>query len=385
MLASTAVAPPELPVTWPLEQLQQAPAVRLAPSFGQPGLRALYYEGLPFQQRPTRVFAWIGLPNVPPGENAPGMVLVHGGMGTAYPNWVRWWTSRGYAAIAMDLNGCVPVGQNGQWQRHEWAGPLGISNGGQGGISEMDRPLGDQWPYHAVAAVIRANSLLRSLPQVDAERIGITGISWGGWLTCIVAGVDGRFKLAVPVYGCGFIHEESAFRPLIEQAPAWVKLWEPSRYLMHCRVPMLWVSSPTDFAYPLDSVQKSYRVAPGPHHLSIRVGMPHGHGDSSEKTAEIAAFADAILKGGQPLPRITSVAPGIVTFSSATRIVSATLNFTTSAGPWDKRQWQTIPAKLDPTAGTVTAAIPPATRQYYFNLTDERGLVVSSEHVTVHE
>jgi len=368
-----------------LEELQRSPTVCPAPGFAQPGLRALYYEGLPFQQRPTRVFAWVGLPEARPGDRNPGMVLVHGGMGTAYPDWVRFWMSRGYAAIAMDLNGCLPVGQNGQWQRHEWAGPLGISNGGDGGITEVDRPLGDQWPFHAVAAVIRAHSLLRSLPQVDADRIGLTGISWGGWLTCIVAGVDHRFKFAASVYGCGFIHEESAFRARIAQAPQWVAWWEPSHYLTRCRVPMLWVSSPTDFAYPLDSVQKSYRAAPGPHVMSIRVGLPHTHGDPSEKNAEVAAFADAILRGGKPLARIKSVAPGLVTFSSVTRIVSATLNFTADTGPWDKRQWQTIPAKLDETAGTVTAAIPPATRQYYFNLTDERGLVVSSEHVTVHE
>jgi len=29
----------------------------------------------------------------------------------------------------------------------------------------------------------------------------VTGISWGGYLTCIVAGIDDRLKAAVPVYG----------------------------------------------------------------------------------------------------------------------------------------------------------------------------------------
>ena len=55
----------------------------------------------------------------------------------------------------------------------------------------------DMWSYHAVAAVVRGHSLLRSLPNVDAERIGVTGISWGGYLTCIVAGVADRFRHAV--------------------------------------------------------------------------------------------------------------------------------------------------------------------------------------------
>ena len=65
------------------------------------------------------------------------------------------------------------------------------------------------WSYHAVANVIRAVSLIRSFKAVDPSRVGITGISWGGYLTCIVAGLDERLAVAVPVYGCGFLHENS--------------------------------------------------------------------------------------------------------------------------------------------------------------------------------
>src|SRR5690606_22637899 len=65
----------------------------------------------------------------------------------------------------------------------------------------------DDWPYHAVAAVMRAHTLLRTLPGVDPERTAVTGISWGGYTTCLVASLDDRFKAAVPVYGCGFLHE----------------------------------------------------------------------------------------------------------------------------------------------------------------------------------
>ena len=61
----------------------------------------------------------------------------------------------------------------------------------------------DQWVYHAVASVVRANSFMRSLPDVDPERIGVTGVSWGGFLTCIAASIDDRFRFAAPVYGCG--------------------------------------------------------------------------------------------------------------------------------------------------------------------------------------
>ena len=50
----------------------------------------------------------------------PGIVLVHGGGGTAFANWAQLWAKRGYAAIAMDLAGCgegrkrLPDGGPGQ-------------------------------------------------------------------------------------------------------------------------------------------------------------------------------------------------------------------------------------------------------------------------------
>ena len=99
-----------------------------------------------------------------------------------------------------------------------------LSNGGpnQGHPEKFDSiggDLYDDWPYHALASVMRAHSLLRSFPDVDAERTAVTGISWGGYTTCLVASVDDRFKAAVPVYGCGFLFEgESVQKPSIRSA-----------------------------------------------------------------------------------------------------------------------------------------------------------------------
>ena len=40
----------------------------------------------------------------------------------------------------------------------------------------------------------------------------MTGISWGGYLTCLVASLDSRFIAAAPVYGCGFYDESDVFK-----------------------------------------------------------------------------------------------------------------------------------------------------------------------------
>jgi len=130
-------------------------------------------------------------------------VLVHGGGGSAFIRWVKLWNSRGYAAISMDTCGAVSGNAYGQEQtghvRHAQGGPAGW-----GAFDKVDDPVQDQWTYHAVADVLLGHSLLRSFPEVDASRIGITGISWGGYLTCIAASLDDRFAFAVPVYSSWF-------------------------------------------------------------------------------------------------------------------------------------------------------------------------------------
>ncbi len=243
---AVCAAPSDITNPWNLEELSAPPQWTTSERPRVEGVQAISYSGLPFRGRPTRVFAWLGKPEAPTGQKVPAMVLVHGGGGTAFEEWVRLWVRRGYAAIAMDTCGQVPVGNYGNWVRDEQGGPAGW-----GGFDQLDREKEDQWTYHAVADVILAHSLIRSLPEVDSERIGVTGISWGGYLTCIVAGVDPRFKLAVPVYGCGFYDKTVFARELSRlpsaQAALWLNQWDPSRYLPRAGLPMLWVTGSNDF------------------------------------------------------------------------------------------------------------------------------------------
>ena len=163
-------------VRFDLEALSKPPAVFPADDISAEGVKAFYYEGAKYQEKPTRVFAYYGVPaGSGDGKKVPAMVLIHGGGGSAFDRWVKLWNSRGYAAIAMDVCGCVPVGTYGKWQRHEHGGPPGWD----ASFSQLDAPVEDQWTFQAVSAVALAHSLIRSYPEVDADRIGVTGISWG--------------------------------------------------------------------------------------------------------------------------------------------------------------------------------------------------------------
>ena len=73
-------------------------------------------RGPSYKGKPTRVFAYYASPVTLGVKGAakkhfPGVVLIHGGGGTAFKEWAELWAQRGYAAIAMDLAGCGPDGK----------------------------------------------------------------------------------------------------------------------------------------------------------------------------------------------------------------------------------------------------------------------------------
>ncbi|MEN6400872.1 MAG: acetylxylan esterase [Armatimonadia bacterium] len=381
--ANRKVEPPTDPVgpMWDLQRFSKVPQTWPAEGFEAEGMKALYCEGPAYEGIPTRVFAWLGIPKVEPGQKVPGMVLVHGGGGTAFANWVKLWMDRGYAAIAMDTCGALPRGTYGKWDRNPQGGPPGW-----GGYGQIDEQREDQWAFHAVASALLANTLLRAQPEVDPERIGVTGISWGGYLTSIIAGVDPRLKLAVPVYGCGFTLDHNFAASIMglgkERADRWMKWWDPSSYLGDAKMPMLWVTGTNDFAYTFPALQKSYRLPKTPRTLAIRIRMPHGHGPAGEGPEEIRVFADSILKGGDPLPKITAQGREgqsvWATFESKRPVAKAELTYTKALGAWKERLWEALPAQIE--GGKVTATLPEGTTVYYLNLFDDRNCVVSTEH-----
>jgi len=395
-------ARPEVP-RFDLEKLSKPPAFGTAAGFNEPGVRAVFYDSVPYRGKPTKVFAYYGLPSqevlskegsAESPSKFPGVVLIHGGGGTAFAEWVRLWNRRGYAAIAMDVCGCVPEGTYGNWKRHEEGGPPGWD----ASFDQIDGPDEDQWQRHAISAVILGHSLLASLPEVDSSKIGVTGISWGGYLTCIAVGADPRFRGAVPVYGCGFLGENSVWVPTLERigkekATRWLNRWDPSVFLPLTKTPMLWVNGTNDFAYPMDSWLRSVKLH-SPSELCMRIRMPHGHGPAGENPEEIHVFMNSILRGGPSLAKITQVDMRgkdiVVRFESSEKIVRGELCFTRDSGKWQDRKWESIPGEMfskdvaggGSHVGGYVAGVPDDATVWYFNLFDARDCVVSTEHQT---
>ncbi|MEO6785207.1 MAG: PhoPQ-activated protein PqaA family protein [Chthoniobacteraceae bacterium] len=386
---------------WKVAEWKTAPTMRWVDQTGP--VHSLFYTSEAYKGHPTEVFAFYASPatlgKAEAGKKFPGVVLIHGGGGTAFAEWAWLWAQRGYAAIAMDLSGSQP---NAPVYDPKTGIPIlnqtakadtrkRLPNGGpdQGHAEKFDSIAGDtsdQWPFHAAAAVIRAHSLLRSLDEVDAERTAVTGISWGGYTTCLVASLDDRFKAAVPVYGCGFLFEgESVQKPSIDKLGAlrqrWVDTYDPSAVLPRCHVPILFVNGTNDVHYVLDSYEKSFAAVPGPKQMRIQVNMHHSHPDGWAPK-EIGIFIDSHCAGGKPLPvaghPIIEGEKVRLTVTAATPLKSAALHYTTDDGLRSKRTWKEIPATI--ANGVITAPRPPAEANTWFiSVTDDRDAMVTTD------
>lgn len=372
---------------WNLTELSLAPQILPVPEMDEGSVKAVYYDGLPYKGKPTRVFAYYAFPAETEGQ-VPVMVLVHGGGGTAFQEWVRIWADRGYAAIAMDLEGHLPLAKDSEGKRpqHDWSGPSR-----QGEFEDYALPIEEQWMYHAVAAVIKAHSLMRSFPQVDPDRIGLHGISWGGIVTSIVSGVDNRFAFSIPVYGCGYLYEATnrygeGFARMPEAYAEKIKrLWDPSAHLPHITMPMLWVNGDADAHFPLHLFSKSFETARSRRsdsRMSIQFGLGHSHA-MGWKPKEIYTFADQMTKAAEPLLQMselqTTGKKTAVRYSGHTTIRKAELRYASDTSDWFHMQWETAEAAVDSEAQEIKATIPDGAQAYFFLITDERDCVVCSE------
>lgn len=393
---------------WHLEQLHQPPKFSWVDA--ESPIRSLIFSGPEYEGKATEVFAFYATPGSVArkpelDKNLPAVVCLHGGGGTAFAEWVNLWAQRGYAAIALDFSGRRPsapsfdpatdqliIQPNHRAILRERLAHGGPEQGGNEKFQDAGGDLTDDWQHHAISNIMLAHSLIRSFPEINAERTAVTGISWGGYLTCLAASIDERFKAAVPVYGCGFLDEgESVQKPQIDRLPEetrqwWINNYDPSKHLVNCRVPILFVNGTNDVHYPLDSYMKSFRAVPGEKNLRIQVNMSHGHPPGWEPI-EIELFIASKINAGQGLARISKpeIKNGIISaeFAAEVPVKEAALHWTTDVGLLSKRIWHSSSlTKFQP--NLITAPQPPAESTiWYLTVTDERGAMTSSEVIFV--
>jgi cephalosporin-C deacetylase-like acetyl esterase len=351
----------------------QAPKTYEAEGFKPDGtVRAIFYDALPWQGKPTRVFAWIGIPTQRTGK-VPAMVLIHGGGGTAYKEWVQKWNAQGFAAISIAVEGQTDNNENNVkgrsgWERHAFSGPAR-----DGIFADTKLPMKEQWMYHALANTMLANSLLRALPEVDASKIGVTGISWGGVITSTVIGLDDRFAFGIPIYGCGHLFDaENHWGKALHDNEGYKQVWDGMNYADRVKMPVLWLSWPQDAHFPLGCQAEHYQKTPGPRMVSLVSKMGHSH-PAGWNPPDSYAFAKSVIETGKPWgsspSATTKDGQAIAVFYSTKPITNAVLVSTTDKGFTGTRKWVETPAMAASGGGgtTASAPLPPGTTAWYIN------------------
>ncbi|MBP1994504.1 S-layer homology domain-containing protein [Paenibacillus eucommiae] len=364
---------------WDVTALSQAPAIQWGNSTEHATytMKEIYFSGEPYQGNSTRVFAYYAIPKNVSGQ-LPAIVLAHGGGGAAYEEWAAQWAEEGYVAIALDLMGNGPGGT-----RLVDGGPAQTNTS----VFEDLAHLKDMWGYHSVADVMKAISILSVDSNVDPSKIGVMGVSWGGYTTGIVAGIDDRLAFAMPVYASGYYLEGSVWRDVLKALPeadlnAWIENFDMRQYISQAQIPMFWATGTNDSAFYLDSWRKTSRMAQGTNTLRLIPYWTHDHA-TSWHTPEFVAYADSIVKDGQSLLSITpqrkTGSETWVNYSGVPTVTSAALFYTTDRGEYTNRIWKSIEATVHSADKKISANIPNGATAYYFNITDSQNYVVSSQ------
>lgn len=146
-------------------------------------------------------------------------------------------------------------------------------------------------------------------------------------------------------------------------------------------MPILFVNGTHDAHYTLDSYAKSYGLVQGERWIRIELKMRHSH-PAGWAPVEIELFVDSKCRGGVELARVgkMSVEDGRVRvpFEAEVPVVGASLHYTMEEGLRSKREWVSLEGKVE--EGEVTVdGLPEGANTWVVELTDERGMMVSSE------
>ena len=373
---------------WDLEKLSVPPKVEWLDR--QSRVNTLVYKGTDYEGHPTQVFAYYSNPDLivgqPAGNNKyPGVVLIHGGGGKAYKEWVEKWAAEGYAAIAMDLSGMGPDGKK--------LTQAGADQANENKFEKLEKgDIKDVWSYQVVAASILAHSFLLAQPEVDQSRTCVTGISWGGYLTCIVGSLDNRFKAAVPVYGCGFYNESDIFKISLanispENRKKWMSYFDPSVYLPFAKAKFCFVNGNKDKFYNVVPYSKTYNLIPESQRTVMLIpDMKHSHQWGWEPH-EIRYFTESVLNGKAPLTRVgkATIAEGRIrsTYEGPVSLWSAEFYFSNDTlSDNESRVWSKQKVNIDRDKKTLSTAIPQEGYKFgFFYVRDHRNVYASSEFI----
>lgn len=302
------------------------------------------------------VFGYFAYPKK--GGNHPAFVWNQGGLYQATPHFPLLGARRGYAVLCIDF----PL------PGYRTTGGYPITSGLELPDDPKKAPI-----YHGAVALLRAVSYLQSRGEVDPERIGMAGSSWGGFYTTLMSGIDPRLKACSSMFGCGFLDAGNAWwdgagpQPRFDAAfrKRWADTLDPGRRLTRTRTPLAIFTGTNDSFYWLPAVDATYLAAAGPKHLALLPNWNHALTPALDD--QVFGWLDVHLRKGTPFLGVADLQMRAGKETEATwrvtgagKVKRAWLHV--SFGPpgnWVSRPWLDIPARIE---GNVCRAVLPRYR-----------------------
>lgn len=206
----------------------------------------------------------------------PAVLLLHGYQGShkSFIEIMEYLAFHNYTVLAIDAPGC------GYSTKFPECIPQNIVNGTQG-------PQGAYF-YHAIWAALRAITFLRTLPEVDTTRIAVSGASMGGIETFIIASIDPRVSIAIPIVAAGnyenLIRAGTFANGLIppnvsindEGARNIMKYFDVIAYVPKIKIPILMLASTNDEFFTLESTNDTFNMI-GSNDKTLNLAPNWGH------------------------------------------------------------------------------------------------------------
>lgn len=356
--------------------------VQLVDAWEQDGIRLkkVFLTSEIWKGTPVRVFAIYGYPSG--GKRLPAVLHIHGGGGMASLSDVLFWAKRGYAAASLDHMGKLP----GRTFFTHWGKVDNTATYGGWG----DNPKNDIY-YHAVIACMRMITFLERQREVDPNRIGAYGISYGGTFIWQLSALDARLKCVVPIVGCG--NPEEAWGE--GQTREWHKLYDSSLYAPHQKCPLLMLDASNDFNAPIDNADYTF----GRVNTDKRVAyeLHYNHYLGPEVSRDLPLWMDSHLRDGPKWPETPQIevslgpdgVPAVKVHADdpeAVNAVEAHYNLDEGAAP-QARYWRTVLPEREASSRAWTARAPiwktDQTLRAYCDVKYRSGVVLSSRVIKV--
>lgn len=314
------------------------------------------------------------------GSDLPSIFWSQPGMAPASDYWPRLWAAKGYVCLNITL----PHGL------FEASARFTTEQPSRGNLARMAH------------AQMRGITYLSQRPEVDAERMGIGGSSYGGLFASLIAGADPRIQCGMSFFVTGNHRLGSNFPQFtalgtMQAVDIWDRTIDSAWRLRHRAVPFLFAVASNDPWLHMPAAVESYAGSIGEKRLTIAPNWSHGFPDNVDQM--LIDWFDVYLKEdrapyNQPSALELSVEDDHLTaqwqWEGANPVAKAELIVAYGRtrpwhDGWPHRYHHIITADIN---GKSASAVIPRPDQaieglVYGNITDDRGVLVSTLPVTI--